>query len=383
MNVGNVVKIDDCNDVFIIEAINGKAGIEDVSIQLVGLESDKRELKVEGRDINSISNELIEKNMYFNSRDRCPLCKSSASFSKKIFKVKQLFWDIDVVQCKTCNLAYKDPLASPSLLSQIYTQNYVHHESRADKMHDSDAHSSRLGRLGSVRGRHLDYGCGSGDFVQACLNAGLDSYGADPYLSPKSCLLPVGNRLFKIDATDPNLLSVVGKFDAISIWAVVEHLLDFQDTIAGLVRILNPGGTIIFNSPNANSLIAKYSGCAWRMATLIEHVQFCTPKALRYLADSHGLKIVKYRISGVPYPMGRVKNVLDQGLGNLQLFDFCKYNANSEENTLPHWRSRAIPYIITKLNNYFGRGIVSKMLRQLIHVFRLGDHIEVTLKLRK
>jgi hypothetical protein len=183
-----------------------------------------------------------------------------------------------------------------------------------------------------------------------------------------------------IDATDPTLLAVVGKFDCISIWAAVEHLTQFKDTIAGLVHLLNPGGTIVFNSPNPKRLIAKYTGNLWRMATLIEHVQFCTPQAVNYIATTYGMSVQKLRICGSPYPQGQASSILDQGLVTLPFFDPIKTESDTTLATDAPMRKNIIAVIQHHLQG--NTGLAAALIRQVIHICRLGDHIEVTMKLK-
>jgi hypothetical protein len=38
-------------------------------------------------------------------------------------------------------------------------------------------------------------------------------------------------------------------------------------------------------------VLTEYSGNLWHMAALIEHVQFCTPKVLKYIATVYGLTV--------------------------------------------------------------------------------------------
>lgn len=386
MHKGSVIRILGDSDVFLVESFEHVDSSDQIVLRSIGLNGSTSEQTIHKSDIILASSEVVTKSFFFQERNVCPLCASPVSDSRRLFTVKQLFWDINVMHCLHCGMTYKAPLASPNLLGYIYTQNYVHHTSKGTKKETNALYRSKVKRLGLVRGRHLDYGCGAGGFVEASLNAGWDSYGADPYLSILSSDSPVAARLFKIDATDPDLLTIIGKFDCISIWAAVEHLIQFKDTISGLVRILNPGGTIVFNSPNAHSLIAKYAGNLWRMATLIEHVQFCTPQAAKYMASVNGLTVQKLRICGSPYPLGKASGLLDQGLVALPFLPLIKSEVNSVDHNstlLPCVPMRkSIMSVIQKYLLGSSGGMVAALVRQAIHTFQLGDHIEVTMKLK-
>jgi SAM-dependent methyltransferase len=287
-------------------------------------------------------------------------------------------------------MAYKDPIASTMLLTHLYSNDYTHFVSRESDVDNLSIHRSRVERLGKVRGRHLDYGCGAGRFVEAALLAGWDSFGGDPFLPDTIASSPLRGRLFRFDAADQNTIIKAGKFDCISMWAVIEHLTSFKDTFLGLASMLNPGGTIVFNSPNASSLIAKYSGSSWRMATLIEHIQFCTPLAIKSLAEEYGFKIQRLRICGAPFPFGKGGGVSDQGLGTFPI-PVSRIMIDDSENgqTAPllNQNSKIINRVMSCLvraflGNTVGQTFSATMIRQLINGLHLGDHIEVTLKLK-
>lgn len=332
----------------------------------------------------AVAEHVIEKDLFVN-REVCPLCSHSVIESRRLFSVRQFYWNIEVLECQHCGMAYKNPIATPRLIGHIYSEAYTHF---VTKESDNDAvgvFRSRVERLGEVCGRHLDYGCGAGYFVEAALQAGWDSFGADPFLPSASAASSLAGRLWKIDAADPAIASITGKFDCISLWAVVEHLTSFKDTFGGLVRLLNPGGTIVFNSPNAHSLIARYFGSSWRMATLIEHLEFCTPAAIRWLAANWGLKVQKLRFCGSPFPLGRGGGPSDQGLGSppfptLFIDETHSISPVTLKNDIPK-----SPGLFSLVGKFMlatgGQTMGTKIMREFIHLGRIGDHIEATLTL--
>lgn len=381
--VGSVIQINGNSEIFLVESCDIAESSDQFVLKLINIYGVLINQIVYKRDIIVVSSDIVDKDSLFISRLLCPLCLSKVSESIRLFSVNQLFWVIDIKKCKHCGMSFKDPMPSLQLLTHIYSQNYVHHCSNEKQKQTIDIHRSRVKRLGTVRGRHLDYACGVGGFVEACLKAGWDSYGADPFLPENSLSTQIASRLYKIDAKDEALVEVVGKFDCISIWAGVEHLTHFKETLSGLFKLLNPGGTIVFNSPNAQSLIAKKSGNLWRMATLIEHIQFCTPQSIKYIARAYGLHVQKLRICGSPYPLGKGYGILDQGIITFPFID----QTNSEDNSISISNVSSRKIILSNILKYIlgssgGSGYFAKSIRHIIHLFYLGDHMEVTFKLK-
>ncbi len=56
---------------------------------------------------------------------------------------------------------------------------------------------------------------------------------------------------------------------------------------------------------NADSWIARKCGANWGSALLVEHLTFWTLKALAYLAEQAGCRVLQVRRSGIPYPLGK------------------------------------------------------------------------------
>ena len=233
----------------------------------------------------------------------CPLCGNNVPTTGERFVIQQLDLQVRVVECPVCGLVYKEYVPSEILTSAIYGGDYVHYK-QADGASEKSS-EERVGRMGRPSGlRHLDYGCGGGGLTRCAMRLGWDSYGVDPFLPECLSSGPHGARFFKASA-ESGLIRKIGAFDRISMWAVIEHLNQPLATFQGLAGCLKPGGRILFNAPNADSLIARRNGASWGIALLLEHLTFWTEKSIRYLAQQAGLDIVAIKRCGTPYPFGK------------------------------------------------------------------------------
>lgn len=382
--VGSVLTIGAAPEPFLVASCRDTEIQGRVCLRLIAISGHVIEKEVEVTQLPVVPQDKANRATFFLQRRFCPLCHASVSEAERLFPVRQLFWDLDVVACRGCGMAFKDALPQPALLAHIYAPTYVHFgRAREDAWR---VQQSRVARLGKPHGRHLDYGCGIGALVQAALHAGWDSYGADPYLPDEAHSGALTKRLFQVDARDSAALAQLGKFDCITMWAVVEHLTSFRESLDGLTACLKPGGVMIFNAPNARSLAARGFGRSWRMATLVEHVQFCTPSAVRWIAKRWGLEPCRIRFAGAPFPLGRGGGAGEQGVSALPFRTWCLAADAANDSCVslnPRGRKRnpmhdLSAFLVKSSANAIGGGI----LRRMVHASRLGDHIEVTLRSR-
>ncbi|MBZ0135247.1 MAG: class I SAM-dependent methyltransferase [Planctomycetes bacterium] len=121
---------------------------------------------------------------------------------------------------------------------------------------------------GQLRGRVLDFGCGPGFLLKRLCNfKGVEAEGLD--FSPKN-VEETKARLkdkprFKGATVVDGLPSPLpeSQFDLVTCIEVIEHLTDeqFQQTLAEILRLLKPGGQVLFTTPNDEKLLKNQNYC--------------------------------------------------------------------------------------------------------------------------
>lgn len=321
----------------------------------------------------------MNKEDYFSVVELCPLCGIFTRNSLMRFSVTQLIWKIDVKECSNCGFVFKSNMPNDRLMAYIYSTSYVHFQSSSqteiiDKK--DDIFFSRVKRLGILtqnRRRHLDYGCGAGEFVKSALRNGWDSYGCDPFLPTQFETGILADRLYKLNVLDSKTAGIIGEFDVISLWAVAEHIEKPLQTFKALTLLLKPNGSLVFNWPNGDSLVAKKFGAQWSMSLLLEHITFATPKSILWLAKELNLKVDKITYCGSPYPFGKIKqpSLLSQGIKALP---FSEQSQEQTEFKTQKSKDSNIRSIFLSKN---GDGFLSNLTRIIIDKTKTGDHIEV------
>lgn len=142
----------------------------------------------------------------------------------------------------------------------------------------------------------LDIGCGTGDFLLACKNAGWSVSGIEPNIKArtytKKKLFDSNEKIFdNIKALmDYNIDS---KYDIISLWHVLEHVPNLEEYISNLKKILKPNGTIIIAVPNYKSFDAKYYEKYWAAYDVPRHLWHFSKRSIQLLFAKENMKVVK------------------------------------------------------------------------------------------
>lgn len=135
----------------------------------------------------------------------------------------------------------------------------------------------------------LDIGCGRGEFLEACRQAGIDARGFD--INERSVADLQKRGLAATLAGVPECFEGIkhGSIGSVLAMHVVEHLpVDHLFALfAQAARVLRPGGLLMIETPNAESIAVSASDF-WRDPT---HLAPRHPAALTLLAREHGFSI--------------------------------------------------------------------------------------------
>ena len=158
-------------------------------------------------------------------------------------------------QCEDCRTSFVDPVPSHDALADFYKRYHLPTSEGggyaiAEVRRGEDiAAMLRMVRRYACRdgSRVLDVGCGKGFFVKACRDAGLDAHGID--LS--SSAIEYATRELAVSAVAGALAdrkSQLGTFDAVTLWATIEHLAEPRQMLADIHTVLRPGGRLFLDT---------------------------------------------------------------------------------------------------------------------------------------
>ena len=137
-----------------------------------------------------------------------------------------------------------------------------------------------------LKGRILDIGAGTGDFLLEAKNQNWDILGIEPNDKAKGIAIGKG---IKFGDTIEKLES--NSFDVITMWHVLEHVPDVEHQVAELKRLLKPSGTIIIAVPNFKSYDAKYYKEFWAAYDVPRHLWHFSKTAIEKLFDKQNMNL--------------------------------------------------------------------------------------------
>ena len=178
--------------------------------------------------------------------------------------------------------------------SEDYISHTDHKRSLFEKLYHfikSIALKNKLNLINSLqpnKGRILDIGAGTGDFLTVAHNDGWAIMGIEPSDKAKTIAKSKGVSFVEQTTELEN-----HSFDVISMWHVLEHVPDLDTQIKELKRLLKPSGTLIVAVPNFKSFDAKHYGKFWAAFDVPIHLWHFSKKSIQLLFDKEEMKLEK------------------------------------------------------------------------------------------
>jgi len=138
-----------------------------------------------------------------------------------------------------------------------------------------------------VKGKILDIGAGTGDFLLEAKNKNWETVGVEP--NEKAKLIAIKKGVLFADTIE-KLES--NSFDVITLWHVLEHVPDVAHQVVELKRLLKPSGTLIIAVPNFKSFDANYYKTFWAAYDVPRHLWHFSKTAIEKLFDKQNMNLV-------------------------------------------------------------------------------------------
>jgi 2-polyprenyl-3-methyl-5-hydroxy-6-metoxy-1,4-benzoquinol methylase len=228
--------------------------------------------------------------------------------------------DGPLVKCEACGLRYvgtrRSALAfgadhAEATTEKVRAANMKFRLLRLDEEHRLAALNAqwRLDLIRKVRpsGKLLEIGCARGDFLKAA-GRSFEVYGVEP--NPE--LAEAASQVAPIHRDVIERTPWAG-FDVVASFHVIEHVDSPRSFIRAAADKLKPGGLLVIETPNIDSLPYKILKSGWRQF-IPEHYFFFDPKSIRRLLSDHGLTTQRIRTIGKHASMDLIVNRLSRYL---------------------------------------------------------------------
>jgi SAM-dependent methyltransferase len=176
---------------------------------------------------------------------------------------------ITLVRCRGCGVLALHPQPNDVKLRLAYAAEYYGASPRkfvgpvarlVEWFQDGRARS--VARHAPRGGRVLDIGCGNGGFLAGIARLGLAAEGTE--WTAESARRASGHPGVTVHVGELGALALpAGRYDAVTLWHVLEHVRDPAATLAEARRLLRPGGRLHVSMPNAASWQARRFGADW------------------------------------------------------------------------------------------------------------------------
>ena len=140
------------------------------------------------------------------------------------------------------------------------------------------------------KGKLLDIGSGTGDFLVEAKKQGWDILGYEPNSDAKNLAINKG-----VTFTEDIFALPENSFDVVSMWHVLEHVPNLQEYIANLKRIVKPTGTILIAVPNYKSYDAKYYNHFWAAYDVPRHLWHFSKTSIKRLFSDVDMELKKVK----------------------------------------------------------------------------------------
>lgn len=223
----------------------------------------------------------------------CPVCdlNQPVSYLQKA--------SLRLVRCKNCGMVYANPVPDVYASGQFYDETASSYYLSPAKLEGDYApvrfeRELKFFRTFCIAGEVLDVGCSSGAFLYQ-LNSrypgdynvvGLDASGpALDFAASRGVPVLRGDFLQHDFKTK--------RFDAITFWAVLEHLFEPSPFLEKASSILKPDGRCFVLVPNMKSLATRLLGARYRYI-YPQHLNYFTKPTLTRLVEAR-FSVLEFR----------------------------------------------------------------------------------------
>jgi len=232
---------------------------------------------------------------------RCPACLATQSsvfverpVDREYFSERGV--PASFLRCEICQSLFQDPWPTADEVQEFYSPDYQNYTTTsvpllsnvdaAYQRQQGAAFTKRFGRDAAV----LDFGCGQGGFLRVLAEAGCSQLAGFDFVLYDELVDTPGTRFF--DDLDQIRASGM-RFDVIRMRHVIEHLTDVDDTMRALGALLNEGGQIIGQTPNAAHYTARLMGQYWGPLHYPYHTVLFSRDGLRDAAARGDLRLTE------------------------------------------------------------------------------------------
>jgi len=234
--------------------------------------------------------------------ESCPVCRKNdfsllATCTDNLVS-KEKF---TILKCDACGFGFTQDFPSEDIIGKYYeATDYISHSDTQKGIINKLYHrvrkislNSKAKLLNRVHGKDtgdlLDIGAGTGYFLNKMKDSGWTVTGIEKAAQARS----QAKEMFGVDCLESGSLFQIpaNSMDIVTMWHVLEHVENLNETLDAIYRILKPEGTAVIALPNKNSTDARHYKENWAAYDVPRHLWHFSPADFSLLAGKHGFKV--------------------------------------------------------------------------------------------
>jgi 2-polyprenyl-3-methyl-5-hydroxy-6-metoxy-1,4-benzoquinol methylase len=260
--------------------------------------------------------------------NNCPVCgeiDSELAVNTVDYSTSQEHFAIH--KCLKCSHLYTNPRIKEEGVGPYYDNpDYISHTNENKGLFGRTYQFLRginlqrkityVDRFYSGKGVVLDYGCGTGQFLEALVDSGKKSVGVEINENAKKAAERFGSVY-------PSIEQVSQGIELITMWHVLEHVYDIHSLLEEFKKRMLKGGHLLVAVPNPESYDAKYYNEFWAAWDVPIHVHHYTENSIKTLMAQHGFSL---------------ETVIPMKLDSYYISLLSEqYKSNTKKRSVSHW----------------------------------------------
>jgi 2-polyprenyl-3-methyl-5-hydroxy-6-metoxy-1,4-benzoquinol methylase len=157
------------------------------------------------------------------------------------------------------------------------------------------------------------------------------------------------------------------EFDVVTLFHVLEHVLDPYSFLLEVNRILKENGLLVIRTPNIDSLISKVVGKYWSWVDPPRHLFYFSPDTLKKMLEKTGFGLINIQAQ-----KGYSFNFWSELIHALSRMLFQKLGIISNNRPSDKKKARFMPFLIR-----------SNVIMRLMHIRSIFEDMEIIAWARK
>lgn len=241
---------------------------------------------------------------------KCPICDNQQT--DELFKARDRLAIGDTIfgirKCGNCQTVFTFPVLGYEEVKKFYPEHYFWKEDyrsknkfinlikKLDGLYFRFLYNREINRLIKFTGENkqtnlLDIGCGDGLRLEILKKNGYSNCSGVEFLENEAIYAKDVKKLRVLNTTFDEFNCEKNSFDAITLYNVFEHFNNPIESLKKMKEILKPGGWLVMEIPNFDSLQMKLFKARWVDFDVPRHYFYYTKKTISNILAKNGFLI--------------------------------------------------------------------------------------------